>query len=231
MCAQPLDDRERTVRLEQLIAEIELDMRETQMYTGRGSLAPGVLQALRAVPRDRFVADGDQDRAFINHALPIGFGQTISQPYIVALMTELLSLSGRERLLEIGTGSGYQAAVLSYLARWVYTIELSPELAAAAAARLEELGFENISLRTGDGRLGWPEEAPFDAIIVTAATPEIPPALIEQLKPGGRMVIPLGEPWSTQQLTLITKKRRGGLERQELLPVAFVPLRRAEPPN
>jgi protein-L-isoaspartate(D-aspartate) O-methyltransferase len=176
------------------------------------------------VPREAFVPEADRARAYLNVALPIGHGQTISQPYVVALMLELLDLTGRERVLEIGAGSGYLTALLARLAREVYAVELQPELADTAGTRLGELGVENVALRCADGRAGWPEAAPFGAIIVNAAAPEVPAALMEQLKPGGRLIMPLGEPWATQELTLIEHPRRGEPRRRGVLPVAFVPL-------
>jgi protein-L-isoaspartate(D-aspartate) O-methyltransferase len=162
--------------------------------------------------------------AYDNRPLSIGFGQTISQPYIVAVMTDLLDLAPEDRVLEIGTGSGYQTAVLAHLARKVYSIELVPELAATAADLLARLGCNNVQMRQGDGYAGWPQAAPFDAIIVTAAPPDIPPALVDQLHIGGRLVIPIGEPGETQFLYRCVKRPDGTLERSCMLPVAFVPM-------
>jgi len=180
---------------------------------------------MRATPRQEFVPFESRILAYSDRALSIGFGATISQPYIVGLMTELLAAEPESRVLEIGTGSGYQAAVLSQLARHVYTVELQPDLARAAAARLTRLGYGNVSVREGDGAQGWPEEAPFDRVIVTAAAPEIPPALFEQLRPGGRLVAPVGEGDQDQELVVIEKSGTGELSKRSVIPVRFIPLR------
>ena len=184
-----------------------------------------VLRAMRATPRQEFVPFESRILAYSDRALSIGFGATISQPYIVGLMTELLAAEPESRVLEIGTGSGYQAAVLSQLARHVYTVELQPDLARAAAARLTRLGYGNVSVREGDGAQGWPAEAPFDRVIVTAAAPEIPPALFEQLRPGGRLVAPVGEGDQDQELVVIEKSGTGELSKRSVIPVRFIPLR------
>lgn len=207
-----------------LIAEIAAQARETERWTGRAVFQPATMDAIARVPRHEFVAPEDKKLAYWNKPLAIGHGQTISQPYIVAVMTDFLSLSRQSRVLEIGTGCGYQAAVLADLADHVYSIEAVPELAATASDRLERLGYTNISVRAGDGRKGWPDRAPFDAIIVTAAAERIPPALIEQLKPGGRMVIPVGPHWGPQVLVVGGKHTDGRFETSNTLPVAFVPL-------
>jgi protein-L-isoaspartate(D-aspartate) O-methyltransferase len=207
-----------------LLAEIEQEMRETAQWTGRAALSPRVAAAVAKVPREAFVTPGSEAAAYENRPLPIGHGQTISQPFVVALMTELADLQPEDTVLEVGTGSGYQAAILAELVRQVYSIEAIPELAARAAAALAGQGYTNVELRTGDGGLGWPERAPFDAIVVTAAASEIPPALIEQLRPGGRMVIPVGPRHGDQELLLITKDAAGNVTRRSVLPVAFVPL-------
>jgi protein-L-isoaspartate(D-aspartate) O-methyltransferase len=207
-----------------LLDEIAQEMRETAHLTGRTALSPRVADALAKVKREAFVAPGSEPAAYENRPLPIGHGQTISQPFVVALMTELLDLRPGERVLEVGTGSGYQAAVLGRVADQVYSIEVIPELAARAAVALSSQGYANVELRTGDGGLGWPEQAPFDAIIVTAAAPDVPGALLEQLRPGGRMVIPAGPRHGDQELLLITKDTVGGVIRRSVLPVAFVPL-------
>lgn len=183
-----------------------------------------VLRAMRATPRQEFVPLESRVLAYADRALSIGYGATISQPYIVGLMTELLAAGPESRVLEIGTGSGYQAAVLSQLARHVYTVELQPDLARAAAARLARLGYGNISVRQGDGAKGWPEEAPFDRVIVTAAAPEIPPALFEQLQPGGRLVAPVGGD-QDQELVAVEKSATGELSKRSVIPVRFIPLR------
>jgi len=186
-------------------------------------LGQPVLEALERVPRHRFVPEGQRDFAYLNRPLEIGYGQTISQPYIVALMTELLEIKAGDRVLEVGTGSGYQTAVLAELGADVYTVELVEPLAENARTLLHELGYQ-VQTRTGDGCQGWAEQAPFDAIIVTAAIPEVPPALLEQLKAGGRLVIPLGEYDAAQELTLITRDSQGKWQSQPVLPVRFVPL-------
>ena len=188
----------------------------------RGVRDPCVLRAMATVPRHLFVPASSRSEAYEDHPVPIGFGQTISQPYVVAVMTEALHLSGRERVLEIGTGSGYQAAVLARCAREVFSIEIHPDLAREAADRLRTLGYA-VHVREGDGRLGWPAHAPFDAIIVTAAGPEVPPALVEQLAEGGTLIMPRGV--SDGRQALVRGVRRGAaLETTELFSVAFVPL-------
>jgi len=183
-----------------------------------------VLAALGRVPRHEFVPVAERDRAYRNQPLPIGYGQTISQPYIVAVMTELLDPRPGDRVLEVGTGSGYQAAVLAELVKEVYTIEIIEPLGLAARKRLKTLGYDNVTVRIGDGYYGWPEKGPFDGIVVTAAASHVPPPLLAQLKPGGRMVIPVGSHFLTQQLVLIEKKTDGTLQTRQLLPVMFVPL-------
>jgi protein-L-isoaspartate(D-aspartate) O-methyltransferase len=186
-------------------------------------LAPEVRQAISNTPRDKFVPLASIDSAFDNHPLPIGYGQTISQPYIVAIMTDLLELKADDVVLEIGTGSGYQAAVLSQLCRQVYTIEYVAELADQARARFERLGYDNITTMSGNGFDGWPEHAPYDGIIVTAAATRIPGPLIEQLKAGGRMVIPVGLQYSHQELKLVIKNQQGDIDVRDILSVVFVP--------
>ncbi|HUF55123.1 MAG TPA: protein-L-isoaspartate(D-aspartate) O-methyltransferase, partial [Thermohalobaculum sp.] len=193
-----------------------------------GGIDPEVMQVMRAVPRHLFVPEGEQAAAYADRPLPIGSGQTISQPFIVALMTDLLDLEPGDKVLEIGTGSGYQAAVLSPLADEVFTIEIVPELGRRAAAALNEGGFDNVQTKLGDGYYGWPEEAPFDGIVVTAAAGSIPPPLVQQLEVGGRMVIPVGGPFSAQQLMLVEKQDEGSFTTRQLLPVRFVPFTRAE---
>jgi protein-L-isoaspartate(D-aspartate) O-methyltransferase len=185
-----------------------------------------VLDAMRRVPRHAFVPADLEGHAYEDRPLPIGYGQTISQPYIVALMTDLLRLPPGSRALEIGTGSGYQAAVLAALGYEVFTIEIVPELAQQAQTHLSNAGFTQVQVRQGDGFFGWPEKAPFDGIVVTAAAPQVPPPLIEQLKPSGRMVIPLGTAFLVQQLVLVEKLGHGTLRSEALLPVAFVPFTR-----
>lgn len=196
-----------------------------QQIRQRGVTDPRVLEALRAVPRDRFVPPEARGGAYSDMPLPIGFGQTISQPYIVAYMTEVLGVAPSDRVLEIGTGSGYQAAVLSRLAREVFTIEIVPELAERAEAVLRALGHENVTVRAGDGYRGWPEEAPFDRIVLTAAPDEIPGPLLEQLAPGGRLVAPVGPQGGTQWITVVDRAEDGLTERRTI-PVQFVPFTR-----
>jgi len=190
----------------------------------RGVRNEGVLKAMRSTPRHLFVPEDRASSAYEDRPLPIGNGQTISQPYIVAYMTEILQPDGSGTVLEVGTGSGYQAAVLSPLYRKVYTIEIIPELAESAKARLRDLGFSNVEVRTGDGYAGWPDKAPFDAIMVTAAAGHIPPPLISQLKAKGRMVIPVGSPYMIQHIILVEKDEKGNITTKSLLPVRFVPL-------
>jgi protein-L-isoaspartate(D-aspartate) O-methyltransferase len=185
-----------------------------------------VLDAMRRVHRHAFVPADVQDQAYDDRPLPIGYGQTISQPYIVALMTDLLRLPPGGRALEIGTGSGYQAAILAALGHDVHTIEIVPALAERARMQLAQAGFAAVAVRQGDGFFGWPDKAPFDGIVVTAAAPQIPPPLIEQLKPGGRMVIPVGAAFLVQQLLLVEKLSDGTIRSEALLPVAFVPFTR-----
>ena len=185
-----------------------------------------VLDAMRAVPRHRFVDGQNVELAYIDRPLPIGHEQTISQPYIVAYMTELLETGPDQVVLEIGAGSGYQAAVLAELVARVYTIEIVAPLAEEAAQILDELHYDNVSVRAGDGYLGWPEVAPFDRIIVTAAPDHVPQPLIDQLKPGGRMVLPVGPVWSTQSLMLLTRDLDGHVEKKSVMAVGFVPLTR-----
>jgi protein-L-isoaspartate(D-aspartate) O-methyltransferase len=195
-------------------------MIETQIEA-RGIKDKRVLEAMLKVERHKFVPESQKPFAYEDRPLPIGYGQTISQPYIVALMTELLELRGKEKVLEIGTGSGYQAAILAELAKEVYTIEIIEGLAKEAQKRLADLGYKNIKVKVGDGYLGWPEVSPFDAIVVTCAPEEIPPALIEQLKEGGKMVIPVGEFF--QELKLVSKKE-GKILIKNIIPVSFVPM-------
>jgi protein-L-isoaspartate(D-aspartate) O-methyltransferase len=183
-----------------------------------------VLEAMRQVPRHLFVSPDLQQVAYTDRPLPIGYGQTISQPYIVALMTEALQLKAGARVLEIGTGSGYQAAVLSELTPRVFTMEIIRALGEEAGKRLRRLGYSTVQAKVGDGYFGWPEEAPFDGIIVTCAAGHIPPPLVEQLRPGGRMVIPLGGIHEVQRLMVVTKNNRGAVQTRELLPVLFVPM-------
>ncbi|MGM0674607.1 MAG: protein-L-isoaspartate(D-aspartate) O-methyltransferase [Spirochaetota bacterium] len=183
-----------------------------------------VLDAMRTVPRHEFVPEERGGRAYANRPLPIGEGQTISQPYIVAYMTEVLELEPGDRVIEVGTGSGYQAAVLAEIVDEVYTIEIIDSLAESAARRLDELAYDNVEVKQDDGYFGWSEHAPFDAVIVTAAAGHIPSPLVEQLKPGGRMVIPVGPVHAVQNLVLVTKDRNGDVTTEQLMPVRFVPM-------
>lgn len=223
---QAADDRVYGPRRDAMIREILADLDETSRYVRKDRLSPCVLKALKEVPRHQFVPEGLKAVAYENRPLPIGCGQTISQPYIVAIMTELLDLKPEAVVLEIGTGSGYQAAILAECVRRVVTIEIIPELGQAAKSRLKRLGYHNVSVRTGDGYNGWEADAPYDAIIVTAAATHIPLPLVRQLKPGGTMVIPVGPPFMVQYLTLVEKSKEGKLCTRQLLPVAFVPLTR-----
>ena len=209
---------------QRLVEDIEQDVRDTSLYLDKQALDPRVMAAIATVPRHEFVPVAQRPHAYANRPLPIGYGQTISQPYIVALMSDLIKPRADDRVLEIGTGSGYQAAVLAKLTGEVYSIEIIEALGKQAAAQLSSLDYDNITLRIGDGYYGWEEHAPFDAIVVTAAASHVPPPLVAQLKPGGRMVIPVGSRFLTQQLVLIEKQANGQLITRQILPVKFVPL-------
>lgn len=189
---------------------------------------PAVLQAMRTVPRHQFVPAGQRDKAYRDSPLPIGHGQTISQPYVVAYMTEALRVDKESTVLEVGTGSGYQAAVLAAIVKKVCTIEIIEPLAKEGQQHLRDAGCDNVDVRTGDGYYGWKEQAPFDAIVVTAAAAHIPPPLLEQLKPGGRMVIPVGPPLQTQSLMLVEKREDGSVVQRNVMAVRFVPLTRGK---
>ncbi len=208
---------------ERLVAEISQDVSRTSSYIGKSSLDERVMQVMGTVGRHRFVPAQLQSQAYENRPLPIGYGQTISQPYIVALMTDLLEPEAGDVVLEIGTGSGYQAAVLSRLVSKVYSIEIIPELAESSSKRLDRLGFENVEVKNADGYFGWEEHAPFDAIIVTAASSHIPPPLVRQLKPGGIMMIPVGPAFQVQQLSMVKKSLEGEVTTRQIMPVVFVP--------
>lgn len=208
----------------QMVNEIREMVRETRSYIGKDSLDERVIQAMGKVPRHEFVPDAIRSYAYENRALPIGDEQTISQPYIVALMTDLADIDENSEVLEVGTGSGYQAAVLAELAGHVYTIEIIDSLGKRARATLERLKYRNVTVRIGDGYHGWQEHAPFDAILVTAAPEKVPQPLIEQLKPGGKLVIPVGRPFGGQSLQVLEKNVAGEVVIKDVLPVGFVPL-------
>lgn len=208
----------------EMLGTIRSEARLTASLTGRKAFDPRVMEAMELVPRDAFVPPDLLDHAFDNSPLPIGEGQTISQPYIVALMTDLLEPQPTQTILEIGTGTGYQTAILSQLVNQVYSLEIIPLLAAGAAALLSRLGYENIEIRTGDGHSGWPEHAPYDGILIAAAATHLPQALIDQLKPGGRMVVPIGLPYMPQELLLVEKDKTGKIHARDVLSVAFVPM-------
>ncbi|MGF1613466.1 MAG: protein-L-isoaspartate(D-aspartate) O-methyltransferase [Gammaproteobacteria bacterium] len=218
---------ERSPERDEMVNGIARQAQETAGWTGRDHFAPSVMAAMRCVPRHRFVPPSEEAVAYVDGPLAIGHGQTISQPYIVALMTDLADIQADDVVLEIGTGSGYQAAVLAELARELYTVERVPALADAARRRLKALGYDNIEVQLGDGYEGWPEQAPFDAIVVTAAAPEVPPPLVAQLSLGGRLVIPVHVGAYSQDLKLVVKDPAGRVSERSVLPVAFVPLRRA----
>ena len=209
---------------QRMVAEVDAMYADTQRETGLRAMSPLVRQAMGKVERHRLVPPAQVGAAYRNHPLSIGAGQTISQPYIVAVSTDLLGLKGGETVLDVGTGSGYQAAVLAEIAGRVYSIEIIESLGREAAGRLAELGYRNVEVRIGDGYKGWPEKAPFDGIIVTAAAPKVPPELVAQLKVGGRMVIPVGGDRDVQFLKLLTRRADGGYDEKQVLPVRFVPL-------
>jgi protein-L-isoaspartate(D-aspartate) O-methyltransferase len=209
-----------------LLREIENDYRATGRSTGHMQPSAAVRRALLTVPRERFVPQRYADSAYDNRPLPIGAGQTISQPFIVALMTDLLELTAGSKVLEVGTGSGYQAAILAEAGMTVYSIEIVPSLAAQARAALDATGYGAVHTRVGDGYRGWPEGAPFDGILVTAAPDHVPPALVEQLRPGGRLVIPVGPTLGAQELLVVRKSEDGSSVTRRALPVRFVPLTR-----
>src|SRR6266851_3044978 len=209
--------------------QVERERMVRDQIEARGVSRPDVLRAIRSTPRHLFVPEPLRPQAYQDRALPIGSGQTISQPYIVALMTELLEPSKQQKVLEIGTGSGYQTAVLAALAGRIFTIEIVPELAQSAAALLKSLGVRNVTVRCGDGYQGWTEEAPFDRIILTAAPPEIPQALVDQLRPGGKMIAPVGGSAFAQNLVVVDKLADGGVRKRSVIPVAFVPMVKGKP--
>ncbi len=207
-----------------MLRTIEDECRFTRGYTGLSSLRPEVMDAMGRVQREEFVTSRFKSMAYDNNPLPIGNGQTISQPFIVALMTELLCPEKDDVILEVGAGSGYQAAVLSLLVKQVYSMEIISSLAGIASARLRRLGYDNVEVCQGDAHAGWPEQAPFDGIIVTAAAPYVPQALKEQLRPGGKIVIPIGYPYMPQKLLVLEKDESEKFTTRDVLSVAFVPL-------
>lgn len=209
---------------ELMVHDLVSHAERSRAYVEQPEFSEPVLQALRTVPRHEFVPSDQKRYAYENRPLPIGYGQTISQPYIVALMTELLKPNKTSVMLEVGTGSGYQAAILGQLVDKMYSIEIIPALAEQATARIAQLGYTNIETKGGDGYFGWPERGPFDGIVVTAAADHVPPPLVEQLKPGGRMVIPVGDRFTVQELLLIEKGQDGVIRTRHVLPVRFVPL-------
>ncbi|HEX8980824.1 MAG TPA: protein-L-isoaspartate(D-aspartate) O-methyltransferase [Parasulfuritortus sp.] len=212
--------------LKAMLLDIEYEVEATRRQIGKDAFDPRVMAAMGRVPREQFVPDLDRLFAFRNGPVSIGYGQTISQPYIVALMTDLLNPKPDSVVLEVGTGSGYQAAVLAELVRQVYSVEIVKPLADAARGRLARLGYANVDVRHADGYHGWREHAPYDGIVVTAAAPHVPQPLVDQLKPGARLVIPVGEPHGFQLLEVLDKRADGGCDRRTVLAVAFVPLTR-----
>ncbi|MBA3006569.1 MAG: protein-L-isoaspartate(D-aspartate) O-methyltransferase [Proteobacteria bacterium] len=214
-------------QIDAMLQTIDIECSYTKGFTGRSSLLPEVMEAMRLVLRHDFVPPSLAAMAYENTPLPIGKGQTISQPFIVALMTDLLCPEKGDVILEVGAGSGYQAAILSLLVRQVYTIEIIPDLADRAKELLQRLGYGNIEVRQGDGYNGWPKHAPFDGIIVTAAATHVPPSLKEQLKPGGKLIVPIGQPYMPQELLVLEKDQQGVFCTRNVLPVSFVPLTRA----
>jgi protein-L-isoaspartate(D-aspartate) O-methyltransferase len=207
-----------------MVSEVDAMYAETRSETGVAAMSPAVRAALGKVERHRLVPPGQAPAAYRNHPLSIGSGQTISQPYIVALSTDLLEPRRDHVVLEVGTGSGYQAAVLAEVVKQVYSIEVIESLGRTAEANLAAMGYRNIEVRIGDGYRGWPEKGPFDGILVTAAAPQVPPALVAQLKPGGRMVIPVGGSGDIQYLKVLTKRVDGSYDERRVLPVRFVPM-------
>ena len=216
-------DSKQQARME-MVRVIEQDVRETSLELNKDELDPRVMKAILRVPRHEFVPAAEKHNAYENRPLPIGHGQTISQPYIVAIMTDMLNLEPDSKVLELGTGSGYQAAILGELSSNVYTIEIVEPLGIEAKKRLQRLGYDNVMTKVGDGYYGWEEHGPFDAIIVTAAASHIPPPLIKQLKPGGRMVIPVGSRFMMQQLLVVDKREDNKIISKQVMPVVFVPV-------
>lgn len=224
MAAASANGAEFTQEREAMLDAIRNSVRETADYTGHPELSEQVMNVMGTVPREEFVLPAYRHLAYRNTPLPIEAGQTISQPLIVALMTELLAPEPDDIVLEVGTGSGYQAAVLAHLVKHVYSVEIVKELAASATRILQRLDYKNVTVRAGDGYAGWPQHAPFDGIIVTAAAQDIPPPLLRQLKPGGKLVIPVGEEHGYQELLVVEVNAAGEIRKRSVLPVRFVPL-------
>ena len=222
--AFPSQSKEFGAERHKMVEEVMSDTVGTSSYSGSSTLSPSVIAAMEKVERHRFVPSEMVAVAYHNRPLPIGYGQTISQPFIVALMTDMMRVKAGDKVLEIGTGSGYQAAILAEIAGSVWSIEIIEPLGKQAGERIKSLGYRNVQTRVGDGYYGWPEAAPFDAIMVTAAASHVPPSLIKQLKPGGRMVIPLGTQFMPQYLMLVEKQMDGSVTTHQILPVRFVPL-------
>ena len=210
--------------LQRMLNDIDMEVHLTRHLIGKNSLDDRVMEAMKQVPRHEFLPADLRYCAYDNGPAPIGSGQTISQPYIVALMSDLLDTKPADIILEVGTGSGYQAAILSQLVKQVYSVEIIEDLAKTARKRLNKLGYDNVVVRNEDGYFGWPEHAPYDGVIVTAAAPHIPRPLIDQLQTGARLVIPVGLPYSYQELMVVEKKANGKIEMQKVLGVSFVPL-------
>ncbi|MCG8013532.1 MAG: protein-L-isoaspartate(D-aspartate) O-methyltransferase [Candidatus Thiodiazotropha weberae] len=217
-------DQGYTEERQRMVQTIQREVRQTIDHLEKKQLDERVIEALKTVPRHLFVPESQRHSAYQNRPLPIGYGQTISQPYIVAIMTDLIAPQAQHKALEIGTGSGYQAAVMSPLVKQVFSMEIVEPLGQLAKARLQKLGYRNVEVAIEDGYHGWASEAPFDIIIVTAAASHIPPPLIEQLKPGGKMIIPVGSRFMTQQLLLVNKDQQNEVTVRQVLPVRFVPL-------
>ncbi len=225
-CSFSVQAGEYDVLRHKMVEEVLADVAAEVSYSGGSTLHPGVVAAMQKVERHLFVPASQTSNAYLNRPLPIGYGQTISQPLIVAMMTDLMQVKDGDKILEIGTGSGYQAAILAEIAKSVYSIEIIRPLGKQADERLRSLGYNNVELRIGDGYYGWPEASPFDAIIVTAPASHVPPPLLKQLKPGGRMVIPLGMHFMTQYLMLVEKQMDGSVISRQILPGRFVPFTR-----
>lgn len=216
-------------RRQRMLGTIEAQVARTAPQTGVQRLDDDVRRAMAETPRHRFVPPARRHLAYRNRPLPIGYGQTISQPYVVALMTQLLQPEPGDRVFELGTGSGYQSAVLAEIVAEIYSIEIVPALAERAGDALTAAGYDNVAVRNADGYHGWPEHAPFDGIVVTAAVDHVPPPLVEQLAPGGRLILPLGSPYANQALTVVRKTDDGEVTSRQVLPVRFVPLTRGGP--